>query len=280
LGRELGAFALSPLARTQDLILPQPPGFDSNQPATSSRLTWIAIGAMRNRLDALAGATSDQGFVELAVEHGSTFDPNANRPYDAFELHLQLSRDTARVINRIEISGLLARYLMPRSGRNQFALGLFQHYEYHDALPFEFGGQSVSGAMLYQRQLGSRAQLTLGAHLEALLLGAVTSDHGQYFRRDYDYGPGAGGRFQGSFRLDGRELLHYEHHLLWLHSLHGAAADHLITSSRLGAALPLGRLVRIGGDVGVWIRHSSYRGLPSTRRSASQLRAYLIWSPF
>jgi hypothetical protein len=280
LGRELGAFALSPLARVQDLLLPEGSGFDPRRPAPASRLAWIAVGTLRDRVDPLAGAASDHGFVELAIEHGSPFDTNASRPYDAFELNLQLSRDTARIINRIEVSGLLARYLLPRSGRNQIALGLFQHYDYHDALPFDFGGQSVSGAVLYHRKLGSRVQLNFGAHLEALLLGAVTSDHGQYFRRDYDYGPGAGGRFQGSLRVDGRELLHYEHRLLWIHSLHGAAADHLITAARIGTALPLGRLLQLGGDIGMLIRHSSYRGLPSTRRSASQLRAYLVWSPF
>jgi hypothetical protein len=34
--------------------------------------------------------------------------------------------------------------------------------------------------------------------------------------------------------------------MLWVHSLYGADANHLITTARLGMALPLGRLVQLG----------------------------------
>jgi uncharacterized protein DUF3943 len=278
-GRQIGAFVLSPVGRAQNLLL----GSSGEAQAGSHpgmHLSRIAVGALRDQLDPLAGVGANRKFLELAIEYGSPFDENAVRPYDAFEFRLQFSQGPTKELNHLEVSGLLARRDVRRSARSQLTLGLFQHYDFHVNAPYEFGGQSVSGALLYRRTLGSRVQLDLGVHAEALLLGAITSDHGQYFKRDYDYGPGVGGRLSAALRHDGRELLHFEHRTVLLHSVHGADADHLITSARLGTLLPLSRLVQLGGDIGLLVRHSSYREFDSNSRRASQLRAFLVWSPF
>jgi hypothetical protein len=277
LGRQVGAFALSPMARVQSLLVPGPGGAVREDPSYQARLI---AGTLRNHADAVSNTGTERGFVELAVEYGSPFDTGATKPYDAFQFRLQVSRGPTEVINRLEISGLLARHDIRRSERSQLTLGLFQHYDYHDSAPFEFGGQSLSGALLYRHALGSRAQVHLGAHVETVVLGAISSDHGNYFRRDYDYGPGVGARFFGSLRHDGRDLVRFEHRTVWLYSLHGAEASHLVTSAQVGTALPLGPVVQVGADVSWLIRHSSYRTFSSTMRRASQLRAFLVWSPF
>jgi hypothetical protein len=133
--------------------------------------------------------------------------------------------------------------------------------------------------VLYRQRLGSRFNLDFGAHGEALVLGAITSDHGHYFRRDYDYGPGLGLRFSGALRREAGDLFHLEHRTLWLHSVYGADASHRITATRIGLALPITRLVQLGGDVGLMIRQSAYRDLPSHTRRATQLRTYLALTP-
>jgi hypothetical protein len=254
-------------------------GEDGALPQAASYQTRLLLGALRSRGDPGIAPEPDRGFVDLTVEYGNPFDADARRPYDAFDFRIQLSRGPAEVLSRLEISGLLARHDVRRGQGTQLTLGLFQHYEYQDAGRIEFGGQSLSGALLLRRQLGSRAELRVAAHAEAVLLGAISSDHDNYFRRDYDYGPGVGSRMSASLRRDGRDLLHLEHRAVWLQSLHGADATHLITTSRIGAALPLGRAVQLGGDIGLLARHSSYRGFESARHRSAQLRAYLVWSP-
>jgi hypothetical protein len=277
LGRQVGSFALSPIARVQQAVMAGTDQMAERHPPSRPSLI---IGALHDRGGPVPVVGAERGFVELGLEYGSPFDESATKPYDAFQLRLQLSRGPTEVINRFEISGLLARHDVRRPGRSQLVLGLFQHYDYYDGAPFEFGSQSLSGAVLYRRSLGSRAQFNLGAHVETVLLGAISSDHGNYFRRDYDYGPGAGARLSASLRREGRDLLHVEQRIMWLHSLYGAEASHLITSSRLGAAIPLGRMVHLGGDVGLMRRHSSYREFSSKTRLTSQVRLYLLWSPF
>jgi uncharacterized protein DUF3943 len=274
--RHLGSFGLSPMARAQSLMFSGPSGLVQQSPVYQTR---FMVGALRDRGDPVPAPGTGRGFVELAVEYGNPFDENARHPYDAFEFRLQLSRDHADVINRLEISGLLVRHDIRRSERNQLAFGLFQHYQYQNTGSLEVGGQSLSGALLYRQPIGSRAELRTAAHAEAVLLGAISSDHGNYFRRDYDYGPGIGGRLSASLRWDGRDLLHLEHRAVWLKSLYGADATHLVTSSWLGTALPLGHMVQLGGDVGLLTRRSWYNGFDSTVHRSAQLRAYLIWSP-
>jgi hypothetical protein len=276
LARQVTAFGLSPMGRAQSLVLSGPSG---GVPQPASYQTRLIVGAIRNRGDPTIPPVADRGFVELSVEYGNPFDEDARHPYDAFDFRFQLSRGPAEVVNRLEISGLLARHDIRRWQGSQLTLGIFQHYEYQDAGPIEFGEQGLSGALLLRRQLGSRAELRLAAHAEAVLLGAISSDHGNYFRRDYDYGPGVGSRLSAALRRDGRNLVSLEHRAVWLYSVYGADATHLITSSRIGTALPLGGVVQLGGDVGLLTRHSSYRGFGSTIHRSAQLRAYLIWSP-
>jgi hypothetical protein len=262
-GRELGAFALSPIGRAQSFLLGKRP---SEGDARPDDVAYVALGQR-----------AQHPFVMLEYQYGSPFDQNATKPYDAFELTVQLSPGADGVIDHLGISGLLARRDLSRSERTQLAFGLYQHYDYRSLPRFEASGQSLSGALLYQRRIGSRSDLRLGTHVEALLLGAISSDHGHRFRRDYDYGPGAGARFSASLRSDGHDFLRFDARFLWLRSVYGASANHLATYLRVGGAVPLGGLVAIGGDIGVAVRHSTYRDLPSTTIRVPETRAFVTW---
>lgn len=266
LGRELGAFVLSPIARTQGLIngRVEPAAAAEFQPDVRAQ---IAVGRR-----------SGQAFLELAVRYGSPFDAAAARPYDAFEFRMQVSPEGTG-IHHLGISGLLARRTLSRSAHNQLAFGVFQHFDYDDLSSMKSSGQSVSAALLYQRRLGGRNQVNLSAHAEGLLLGGISSDQGHEWRRDYDLGPGAGARLGASFVRDGREWFRADGRIRWLHSIHGSEGDHLATFVRLGASVPLRGSLGVGGDVSVTGRHSSYNGFPSVTQRVPHVRAYITWSP-
>jgi hypothetical protein len=275
-GREVGAFALNPIGRAQGLLHRNRHESESEAWALRNAF-WVAAGRRAAR-DAGDGTRVDQGFVELAVQHGSPFDNENRRPYDAFEFRMQLSPEATGILTHLDISGLLARWNLGDPS-NRLAVGLFQHYDYTDVSGFKYGGQSLSGALLHRQQLGGRHQLDLGLHLEAVVLGAMSSDHGHYFRRDYDYGPGAGTRLTAAWRYADRDLVRFDGRLLWLHSVHGSDGDHLAAFARLGAALPLSGIIGLGGDVGFTIRRSFYPDQPSVTQQVPQVRAYLMWPP-
>jgi hypothetical protein len=263
--RELGALALSPIGRTQSLVSPGRDGIVQPTEAVSS----LSLGSRFGH-----------PFFDLAVRYGSPFSGGTLRPYDAFRFRVQVSpQPGVRGIREVAISGLLARKRLEESAGSQTVLGLFQHYDYDDLSAFDVMGHSVSGALLYQRRVGLRNRLELGAHLEGVLFGGVTSDYGFEIRRDYDLGSGAGARLNAAFMRDGHEWLRVESRLMWLHSLHGSDGNHLVTIVRAAAALPLLGPVGLGGDLAVATRHSSYPHAPSATRRVPEMRAYLTWSP-
>jgi hypothetical protein len=225
------------------------------------------------------GVTTSQPFVGLTFYYGNAFDEQISRPYDAFEFRLHLSPNEHVVLTHASVSGLLARSTLSHSARSQLLLGLFQHYDYDDLPLTKSSSQSLSGALLYRGALSRRVQLDLGLHAELVPLGAVSSEHGGIRRRDYDFGPGVGGRFTGTVRHDGRELLRVDGRTVWVHSLYAADADHLTTTARVSASIPVARMVSVGGDVALTWRRSWYSVQLPVATKFPQFRAYLIWAP-
>jgi hypothetical protein len=279
LSREMGAIVVSPVARSQALLNGR--GSRANgvgtPPESSSAL--VALGQRRGSGGSPAAMAGSRAFVGLTVQYGSAFGDRVNRPYDAFEFSLHLSPEEHVVLSHVGVSGVLSRRSLVRSSSSQLFLALFQHYDYDDLPAFKASSQSLSGALLYRRSAGARTQVDLGLHLETVPLGAISSEYQGVRRRDYDYGPGLGGRFMGSLRRDGRDLLRLDARTVWIHSVYGADADHLAATARLSATAPVLRMVSVGGDVAVTVRRSLYRDLPSVTKRIPEFRVYLVWSP-
>jgi hypothetical protein len=279
-GREVGAFVISPVARTQALLRGSGSRVDSaRRPLPESSAAMVAVGQRRGTGASPAGMAGSRAFVGLTVQYGNAFGDRVNRPYDAFEFSLHLSPEEHVVLTHVGVSGVLSRRSLVRSQSNQLYLALFQHYDYDDLPVSKASSQSLSGALLYRRTVGARTQVDLGLNLEAVPLGAVSSEHRGVRRRDYDYGPGLGGRFMGSLRRDGRDLLRLDARTVWIHSVYAADADHWTTTARISAAVPVMRWVSVGGDVGLTVRRSVYRDMPNVTKRIPQVRAYLVWSP-
>jgi hypothetical protein len=236
------------------------------------------VGQQRANGSSPEAVTGNRPFVGVTFQYGNAFE-QFKRPYDAFEFSLHLSPNAHVVLTHAAVSGLLARRPLAHTPRTGLMLGLYQHYDYDDLPLAKSSSQSFSGALLYRRTAGSRAEVDLGLHLEAVPLAAVSTEHDALRRRDYDFGPGIGGRFTGALRRDGRELLRLDARQVWVHSLYASDADHLMTTARFSAAVPLMRMVSVGGDVSLTLRHSTYKSQPSVSARVPQFRAYVIWSP-
>jgi hypothetical protein len=275
--RQLGALVVNPLSQAQSLVHGGNRGLAPTTPQTRS--TLVAVGQRRGIGASADGVTTSHPFVGLTFYYGSVFDEQISRPYDAFEFSLHLSPNEHVVLTHASVSGLLARSTLSRSRTSQLLLGLFQHYDYDDLPLTKSSSQSLSGALLYRGELSRRLQVDVGLHAEVAPLAAVSSEHGAVRRRDYDFGPGVGGRFTGTIRHDGRELVRLDGRTVWVHSLYAADADHLTTTARLSATIPLARMVSVGGDVAWTLRRSWYRDQLPVAMKFPQFRAYLIWAP-
>jgi hypothetical protein len=276
-GRQLGALVVSPISGAQALIHDPNRGRPFQGPESNAAL--VTVGRRREAGSSPGVPDGNRLFVGLTFQYGSVFDQSARRPYDAFEFRLQLSPNENVVLTHASVSGLLARRQLARSSSSHLLVGLFQHYDYDDLPLAKSGSQSLSGALLYRQRAGRRTHVDLGLHGELVPLGAVSSDNGLVRRRDYDFGPGVGGRMSATLRRDGRELVRLDGRTIWMHSLYAAEADHMIATVRLAAAVPLGRMVSVGGDIAHTSRRSWYPGQPSVARNLRQFRVHLTWSP-
>lgn len=279
-GRGMGAFVVNPVAQTHAFLRAgerRTANATVTDPESSS--ASVAVGQRRGSGASPDGLAEGRAFVGVTVQYGSAFGERVTRPYDAFEFSLNLSPEDNVILSHLAVSGVLTRRTLLRTSSNQLFLALYQHYDYDDLPGFKSSSQSLSAALLYRRGSGSRTQLHLGMHLEAAPLGAVASDYNGFRRRDYDYGPGVGGRFMGSVRRDGRDLVRLDARTMWVHSVYGASADHLATTVRLSATIPVVRMVSVGADVALTVRRSSYREMPAVIKRIPQVRAYLVWSP-
>ncbi|HYF40015.1 MAG TPA: DUF3943 domain-containing protein [Gemmatimonadales bacterium] len=260
-GRGVGAFVASPFAATYDLL---GGNAGDHRPAGSTPLRFAL------------GRQSRQPFVELAVQYGNPFAASFARPYDAFEFRMRVSPASDTIVNYVGISGLLARRQLSESSGDQLFLGVYQHFDYDHTPHIKLSGHSVSAALLYQKSLGARNRLSLGAHAEGLLFGGISSDYGYYWRRDFDLGPGAGARLTASFSRDELTWLRLESRVLWLHSLHGTESSHLTSSVRLAATIPVAGGVGVGGDLAFTTRHSRYRDFAPVTKQVPQLSAFVM----
>jgi hypothetical protein len=275
-GGQMGAFLIDPISRTQSLIH----GNESRsaQPPVSTA-ALVAIGQRSGTGASPTGLTSSRPFIGLTVQYGSAFDEQATRPYDAFEFSLHLSPNEHIVLTHAAISGLLTRRHLVHSQHSQLLFGVYQHYDYDDLPLTKSGSQSISGALLYRRTVGSSTLVDFGVHVELLPLAAVSSDYEMTRRRDYNFGSGVGGRLSAALRHGGRELVRVDGRSVWVHSYYGAQADHRVTTATVSATIPAFRMLSVGGDVGVTLRQSSYLHQPRISRRERQVRAYVTWSP-
>jgi hypothetical protein len=264
-GRGTGAFLASPIATTWDLL------------GGSARDHMEAPSGTQGRF--AVGRQAKRPFLELAVQYGSAFDSSFARPYDAFEFRVRISPVPDTVVNYVGISGLLARHPLSQSPRSRLFLGVYQHFDYDHTPHIKLSGHSVSAALLYQRSLGARNRLSFAAHAEGLLFGGISSDYGHDWRRDFDLGPGAGGRLAAAFSRDDLTWLRVEGRLLWLHSLHGTDASHLTSSFRVGATIPVTGPLGVGGDFALTTRQSRYRDEAPVSKRVSQLSAFVTLTP-
>jgi hypothetical protein len=276
LAPRLGAVALDPIGHLQGWRGSEArSGARSNQ--ESLLAPWLAVG-LQQGLPYGSDGPRRYHFLQFGVRQGDVFDAGYGQPFDAFELNLELMQQGTWQVRKLEASGLLLRSAVHRAASGEVAWGLFQDYEFL-VEPMVLGGQRLGGSMLYRRPLGRRTDLRLGLHVEAIVLGEIASEENNLRRRDYDYAPGAGARFDAAFRRAGRDFLSLQCRGDWLHSVYGAAARHRVLITRLAATLPLSSIMALGGETALTWRRSIYPD-GVIRRRMGEVRAYVAWPGF
>ncbi len=145
--------------------------------------------------------TRPGGAIELNFEYGNRFEVKKAHPYDYFNLRAALNLVNRQpFLAQLNIKGRLLATELHDTKRTHVSLGLYQHFDYYDSdttsslvakCPYKLGvPASIGGGLLYRHVMNSFCTIDAYTHANAVLLGAVLSDHYQLDERNYNLASG------------------------------------------------------------------------------------------
>ncbi|MEJ2483399.1 MAG: DUF3943 domain-containing protein [Gemmatimonadota bacterium] len=294
--REIGAFALSPVRGFNRLVSGRSGRVIENPIDPEDRLP----GILSNRLSAgvriigegesLSDSSDTHGLFQVEFKFGDRFGTQRRKPFDVFDMAVQLNLGDKQTLGRLSVRGSLFSWDLKKGGDTQHVFSVEQEFQYMNNNAFEFGGQMFD-ASLHSR-FGLSNDWAIRTQVDAVfaLLSAVNSEwaflandipNRERFR-EYDFGPGVGGRVSASVTRKGREVLSAFYWYQWVDtqngsSLNGSDAYHDVQLIGARAMVPIGSKFGIGGDAYLFLRDSHFEFFEDQSQRVPQLRIYGIW---
>jgi hypothetical protein len=298
--KEIGGFFINPVRGATRLftgragdVAPNPANpWDRRPPVLFTRLSTgaRAINDKTDWDDPQYGA-----FFELAVTYGGPWALERSQPFDFFALTADINTGDKKALGRLQVTGNLYHTPIGGGEESRHRFFLFQNFDYWNNDAYEFGGQSVSAAILSLYDLGEadRWKLFTSFDLYGMPMAAVNSDFaflaevpGTRERlREYDFGLGAGGRAIVAALRGQDRILELQYRLTYIHTLNGSVrngsdASHLVHQGTVRGMVPLGSSWGLGADLNFFLRDSwySWELVDNVRQRAPQARIYASWT--
>jgi hypothetical protein len=216
--------------------------------------------------------------MELAANMGDPFLGDNKKPFDSFEFGGQLNFGDKKTLGRAQAIGLLSATPMMGTENSKHMIGFTQHFDYFNNNAFELGGQSLAATLYSQMRSGDSFAIRTQLHVNAIIMGGTKSDYESVSGRSYDFGPGLGFKFGGTFYYRGHPFLLLSHSEFWIHSVNGTAADHVVSGTRARIDVPLKHGVSLGADYVLYRADRNYRDFPDVHQRVPELRTGLSFN--
>ena len=186
---------------------------------------------------------------------------------------LNLGGEKVRLDN-VQIRGNIASWPLGSSESTNHVVAVVQHFDYMNNNAYEFGGQSIGGALFSRFRLKDKIWLTTRLDGHGIVLGAVNADYSwladvadQERIREYDYGPGLGAMATVSLTVSGHPILTALYRFAWISVTNGSVynkgnegsdADHYVQGGGIRLVIPIKGGLGIGADAYMFYRDSHY----------------------
>lgn len=222
----------------------------------------------------------DQALLTLNLRYGDPFLRAVSRPFDAFDLAVDVSSPNTAWLTRVEIRGLLAgRDLDSGSAGGRHVIGVFMDFDYTNDDTRVFSSQSFRFGLLSMWPLGKGVELRAEALAAVAPLVALRNDYvdesSHLVGRSYDYGPGAAVFTAIRLRRSELDLATLTYSLFWTHTSNGIARNSSIQSFHAEARIPVAGPFSAGGSWSWGKRISTYDAFDTFRADATQWRAFV-----
>lgn len=276
--RELGGFLINPVRGVNRLITGRT--FQKTKNAPGRHPGWMTttfdIGLRTVGSDRLWDSDTTRGFLEFDFDYGHPFEKPIEKPFDYFDFGIQVNFGDKTSLGRVQSRGALFGADLFESDVSHHVLSAFHHFDYFNNSAFEFGGQSLGGALLSRFEAGE-SFLHTELHLNWIMMGADKSDYRSITGRDYDYGPGAGFKLRAALNRRGRDFFTFEHDQHWLRIMNGNDGTHLVSLSTIRLDVPVVKTLAVGAEYQLYLSERKYDEFPDVSQRNPQFRLYMSW---
>jgi hypothetical protein len=214
----------------------------------------------------------------LDLDYGDRYSRPFRAPFDVFSLRAQISPSAGGLANLRASGRLFGRELTRTSAKHRQAFEINQRYDYNNNPAFQFGAQSVEAGLVSRWNIRGGFAIRTEAFADLILLGGLDAPFGGIGERSYDFGPGAGLRFDVALERRGITYLTLIGRSEYLHSVSGAEADHFVNFGGFELAVHIARGLGIGLHALAFGRRSRYSDSPDETRVFPEARVMLLWT--
>lgn len=277
--RELAALPIDPVGSINRLLRGQWSGVREN-PAEhdpGSFLFRLDVGA-RTLTEEVSSFRSTSPLLQADLRYGDALARAYHQPFDVFDIHVEVNPGGGGLA-AIQGEGRLYQTDLTRADRRtRHALSISGRYDYLDEPVYRFGDQSIATGILSRWSLSDRTTLRTRLTGDLVTLGAIDSPFGGVGERDYDFGPGAGTTLELSLERNGKPIVVWQNRAVYLHTVSGATADHLIAFTRLEGRTSITDQLGAGIQLDGNLRRSVLKGGIEDEREFAELRIFLTIS--
>jgi hypothetical protein len=278
--REIAALPVDPIGGFNRLLRGQWTARGPNPPEHAPKDYALRVGGglrFAKRLTADSGLTR-MGTLLVDLLYGDQVTQEYRNPFDVFNVRLVLVSNGG--INALRASGrLYGTNLNDPTRRNRHMLAINQRYDFYKNPAQSAGGQSVEIGINSRWLIGSKGfGIRTALFGDGILLGAIDAPGTGLGKRNYDFGPGVGARWELALEKHGARFLRLFSQLEYIHAVSGASADHIIDFGGIEAAIPIARGVGLSASSTIFGRKSRYTdGRPVDTRDYPEARLLLVW---
>ncbi|MCL7937250.1 MAG: DUF3943 domain-containing protein [marine benthic group bacterium] len=294
--REIGAFALSPVRGFNRLVSGRSGRVMENPEEPEDHIP----GVLSNRLSAgvriigegesLSDSSETHGLFQVDFKFGDEFAQQRRKPFDVFDMSVQLNLGDKQTLGRLSVRGNLFTWDLKKGGDTQHVFAIEQEFQYMNNNAFEFGGQMFDASLHSRFGLSNDWSIRTQVNAIFALLSAVNSEwaflandipNRERFR-EYDFGPGVGGRIGANLSHKGRQVLSAFYWYQWIDTqngsnLNGSDAYHNVQLIGARGMVPIGSNFGIGADAYLFLRDSHFELFEDQSQRVPQLRIYGVW---
>jgi hypothetical protein len=217
------------------------------------------------------------GALVVDVIYGDPFRTPGGKPFDVFGARVMLS--TGGGFNALRAAGrLYGKELTGPTAHARHLLQINQRFDYIANTAHKIGGQSVEFGVYSRWRLGRGYGLRTQVAADVVLMGAIDAPGAGFGERNYDFGPGGGGRVELVLERGGVRYLMLHSRTEAVHAISGASADHIIAFGGFELTVPIARGFGVAAHATYFTRHSMFSDRPDERRTYPELRLLAVWT--